>query len=217
MGGTTKNKFIIDGHGCTQIVCDNDRFSDPSVFICVTGCTKKFSAFLRLCGLFTLLAVSTFAQAPSVEKIDPPSWWTGSTINPVRILIRGRNLTGARIESATPGITASNFEVSANGHYLFADVRIAENVKVGEYDLRVVTRAGTTTAKFGVFQPQPRLGNYNGFLPDDVIYFVFTDRFADGDPANNDPAKSKGLYDRKKGRHYHGGDLQGIIDKFQGK
>lgn len=146
--------------------------------------------------------------------MDPPSWWVGSTINPVRVLIRGRNLAGARIESTTPGITASNFETSANGHYLFADIRMAENVKVGDHDLRIVTPAGTATTKFGVFQPQPRLGNYNGFLPDDVIYFVFTDRFADGDPANNDPARSKGLYDRRKGRHYHGGDLQGIIDKL---
>jgi glycosidase len=40
------------------------------------------------------------------------------------------------------------------------------------------------------------------------------DRFADGDRSNNDPQKSKGLYDRKKGRHYHGGDLQGVIDKL---
>jgi glycosidase len=168
----------------------------------------------RLCVAILFLVTGCFAQAPSVEKIDPPSWWVGSTINPVRVLIRGRNLAGARIESATPGVSASNFEASANGHYLFADVRIAENVKAGEHDLRIVTPAGTTNAKFGIFQPQPRLGNYNGFLPDDVIYFVFTDRFADGDPANNDPAKAKGLYDRKKGRHYHGGDLQGIIDKL---
>ena len=177
---------------------------------------KNLCAFApsRLCVAFLLLVSGCFAQAPSVEKIDPPSWWVGSTINPVRVLLRGRNLAGARIESATPGISASNFEASANGHYLFADVRIAENVKAGEHDLRIVTPAGTTNAKFGIFQQQPRLGNYNGFLPDDVIYFVFTDRFADGDPSNNDPAKSKGLYDRKKGRHYHGGDLQGIIDKL---
>ena len=187
-----------------------DRLTGKRRF-CLHG---RALASVRLCVAIGLLSMTSLAQAPAVEKIDPPSWWTGSTINPVRILIRGRNLKGARIESATPGITASNFEVSANGSYLFADVRIAENVKVGEYDLRIVAPTGTTTAKFGIFQPQPRLGNYNGFLPDDVIYFVFTDRFADGDPANNDPAKSKGLYDRKKGRHYHGGDLQGVIDKL---
>ena len=172
------------------------------------------SAPLRLCGLVLLLTCSMLAQAPSVEKIDPPSWWTQSTINPVRVLIRGKELGGARIESSTPGLTATNFEASTNGHYLFADIRIAESVKVGKYDLRIVTSTGSATFPFEIFAAQPRLGNYNGFLPDDVIYFVFTDRFADGDPANNDPAKSKGLYDRKKVRRYHGGDLQGIINKL---
>ncbi len=154
------------------------------------------------------------AQSPTFEKSDPPSWWTQSTINPVRVLIRGTNLAGARIESNTPGITASNFETSSNGHYLFADIRIAETVKVGKYDLRIVTPKGSVNFPFEIFAAQPRLGNYNGFTPDDVIYFVFTDRFTDGDGTNNDPAKSKGLYDRKKGRHYHGGDLQGIINRL---
>ena len=173
-----------------------------------------FSATLLLSGLLLLLNCCLFAQAPLVEKIDPPSWWTQSTINPVRVLVRGRNLTGAKIESGNPGITATNFESSANGHYLFGDLRIAENVQVGKYDLRIVSPVGSATTQFEIFAPQPRLGNYNGFRTDDVIYYVVTDRFADGDPANNDPPKSKGLYDRKKGRHYHGGDLQGIIDKF---
>ena len=149
------------------------------------------------------------AQAPAFEKIDPPSWWVGSTINPVRVLIKGKNLGGARIESATPGITADNFMSSENGNYLFADVRLAETVRPGNYQLRIVTSRGSVNAPFEVFTPQQRLGNYNGFTVDDVIYFVFTERFADGDPTNNDPPKSKGLYDRKKGRHYHGGDLQG--------
>ncbi|MEQ1764835.1 MAG: alpha-amylase family glycosyl hydrolase [Pyrinomonadaceae bacterium] len=175
---------------------------------------SSFSAPLRLCGLVLFLFTAIAAQPPTFEKADPPSWWTQSTINPVRVLIRGRNLNSARVESSTPGITATNFEASANGHYLFADIRIAESVKVGKYDLRIVTSSGSVNFPFEVFAAQPRLGNYNGFLPDDVIYFVFTDRFADGDPTNNDPAKSKGLYDRSKRRRYHGGDLQGIINKL---
>ncbi len=169
---------------------------------------------LRLCAIFLILAPLLAAQSPVVEKIDPPSWWVGSTISPVRVLIKGSGLNGARIESSSPGIAPSNVTISANGHYLFADLKIAENAAVGNYTLRLTTSSGTANAQFGIFAPQPRLGNYQGFMPDDVIYFLMTDRFADGDAANNDPARSKGLYDRKKGRHYHGGDLQGIIDKL---
>lgn len=198
-------------HRINMIRRSNRKFDLMNSYLSFSSCLSclKF-AFLFI----VLLAPIAVAQVPTVEKIDPPSWWVGSTINPVRLLIKGTNLTGAKIESATAGITASNFSASANGHYLFADVRLAETVRPGKYQLMILTASGTTTATFEVFSPQPRLGNYNGFTPDDVIYFAFTDRFADGDPTNNDPAKSKGLYDRKKGRHYHGGDLQGIIDKL---
>src|SRR6185437_13299672 len=27
--------------------------------------------------------------APQIFKVDPPSWWTGSSANPIRLLIRG--------------------------------------------------------------------------------------------------------------------------------
>ncbi len=48
---------------------------------------------------------------------------------------------------------------------------------------------------------------------DDVMYFVLTDRFHDGDPANNTPAGSDPLlYDplQKNIGMYHGGDLRGL-------
>ncbi|HHT44526.1 MAG TPA: hypothetical protein GXZ89_03390 [Fastidiosipila sp.] len=45
-----------------------------------------------------------------------------------------------------------------------------------------------------------------------VIYFLLTDRFADGDPSNNDP---HGIgYDRDHPETYQGGDFQGIIDNL---
>jgi neopullulanase len=40
------------------------------------------------------------AQAPTVEKVEPPNWWSGHSINPVRVLVRGRNLAGARMQCA---------------------------------------------------------------------------------------------------------------------
>jgi len=49
-----------------------------------------------------------------------------------------------------------------------------------------------------------------------VIYQVITDRFFDGDPANNDPPQSKGLFDPTKTnwQAYWGGDLAGIQAKL---
>ena len=47
---------------------------------------------------------------------------------------------------------------------------------------------------------------------DQVIYFVLTDRFADGNPANND--QGAGEFNPASSAHYSGGDLAGIQNKL---
>jgi glycosidase len=135
------------------------------------------------------------------------------TINPVRVLVRGKNLKGARVLSPT-FLETYNYRWSENGHYLFFDIEIAPETKLGKYNLKLMTETGSTDVLFEIKPRIPREGRFRGFTPDDVIYFVIPDRFSDGDTSNNDPAKSKGLYDRKFGRHYHGGDLHGLIDNL---
>lgn len=50
---------------------------------------------------------------------------------------------------------------------------------------------------------------------DETIYFVFTDRFADGDPTNN-TGNNAATYDSSRSDYYKhfGGDVQGIIDNL---
>lgn len=155
----------------------------------------------------------TLAAAPEVVKVEPPGWWPGHTLDPVRILVRGRNLRGARLTGAA-GLRTSNVRVSDAGTYLFADVAIEHTAPPGRRTLQVTTSDGSAPAPFELWTPLPREGRFQGFSAEDLIYEIMPDRFADGDPGNDDPAKSKGLFDRAKKRYYHGGDLKGIIDRL---
>ena len=47
-----------------------------------------------------------------------------------------------------------------------------------------------------------------------LIYFMLTDRFADGDKSNNNPNNVEGSYDPDHLEAYHGGDFQGIINNL---
>jgi neopullulanase len=78
----------------------------------------------------------------------------------------------------------------------------------------VTTPTGTAQVEIEILNPLPRTGRFAGFSPDDVLYLIMIDRFSDGDISNNDPPQSRGLYDRKNKYYYHGGDLQGIIDRL---
>ena len=52
------------------------------------------------------------------------------------------------------------------------------------------------------------------FGPDDVIYLIMVDRFANGDPANDEPPGGDRLLDRRDTHAYHGGDFAGIRRKL---
>ena len=174
----------------------------------------KHSIRIVLFVLITAFSSAAFAQSPTVEKVDPPNWWAGMTVNPVRVLVRGTNLGASAVSTNSNALHAANPKASANGHYLFFDLSIAKNTKAGKYKISVGGKHALTTFEFEILPRASRVGRYQGYTPDDVIYFLMPDRFADGDQSNNDPGKSKGLYDRSKPRRYHGGDLEGVIDKL---
>jgi glycosidase len=62
----------------------------------------------------------------------------------------------------------------------------------------------------------PLTGAFAADFKREVIYQIITDRFFDGNSANNNPSQSAGLYDSTKAnwRLYWGGDLQGIQQKM---
>lgn len=161
----------------------------------------------------TIIVLSISALAQIVEKVDPPSWWTGMTVNPVRVLLRGSGLKNARVSVPAP-LAASNYKYSENGHYLFFDLAIPATARPGIQKLSVTAGGKTAPFNFEIGARPSTVGKYGGYTTDDVIYLLMPDRFADGDTSNNDPAISQGLFDRSKTRRYHGGDLEGIISKL---
>ena len=160
----------------------------------------------RTLWVLTLLWTLIASAQPQVIKVDPPDWWTPTRSSPVRLLIKGTGLTGANVKIAAP-LKVSNIKTNASGTYLFVDVIIPLRARSGKYPLNIKTTAGQTTAPFALVAALSATNRFQGFTPDDIIYLIMPDRFANGDPSNDQP-----LLDRAKPRYYHGGDFQGIID-----
>ena len=161
---------------------------------------------IRVICVHLWLTLTVAAQAPEILKVDPPSWWTRSTVNPVRLMIHGRNLQNARVD--VQGLRIINTpKINERGTYIFVDVFIAPTARPGQHSITVTTPRGSANSSFEVLAPLNRTGRFQGFSPNDVMYLIMIDRFADGDPSNNG-----GIYDRKNKFYYHGGDLQGVID-----
>ena len=177
---------------------------------------KLFSGFVLLAvSLFVAVTTGAAQSAPEVTKVEPPNWWTGHSINPVRVMIRGQNLSGAQVAPLGAGLSIRGpAKVNERGTYLFVDVAIAPAARPGPRRLRITTRNGSAEAQFDILAPLARAGRFQGLTTDDCIYLIMPDRFANGDTSNDDPQKSRGIFDRSKMRSYHGGDLRGIIDRL---
>jgi neopullulanase len=169
------------------------------------GITSSFAAIALFAHIGT-------AQAPIVTKVDPPNWWAGHSINPVRLLIRGENLAGARF--TCPRLTCANVKVNANGTYAFVDVTVPAARAPGAYPLTLRTATGSASVPFTISAALPPNGRFQGFGQNDVMYLLMPDRFANGNAANDNPAASPGLLDRTEGRRYHGGDLAGVRQRL---
>ena len=176
---------------------------------------SRSSLLCLLCFFVAGLCSITYAQTPSVTKVDPPSWWAKHTINPVRLLVRGNNLRGAKVRSLNTEMRASNVSVNERGTYLFVDVESSPSLPPGKYPLLLESAAGSTMIPFTLAAPLDARTNFQGVTNDDVLYLIMTDRFADGDPSNNAPKDSPpDANDRNNPRAFHGGDLRGVINRL---
>jgi glycosidase len=159
-----------------------------------------------------LLLGSCFAGNEPL-KIEPPSWWLGHSVNPVRLLLTGEDLAGMQIAPG-PGISVSNVIFSHSGKHALCDLHISPAALPGNRQLRLQKPGRTLAGSFSVLPPLIKSGGFAGFSPEDVIYLIMPDRFSNGCEKNDNPEVSPCLLNRSKPRDYHGGDLQGIIDRL---
>ncbi len=177
---------------------------------------RGFFALAHTLGAVSLLALPTTAvvaqPAPAISKVEPPTWWAGHSINPVRLLVRGSALSGAAFDCAP--LVCSEARVNESGTYAFVNVTIPTGTAPARYPLTLRTPAGAAPIEFSVIDTLSRAGRFAGFGPDDVFYLLMPDRFANGDTTNDNPSQSPGMHDRSRGRYYHGGDIAGIRQRL---
>lgn len=150
-------------------------------------------------------------HAPQVAKIEPPNWWLSLTPD-VMLLLSGHDLEATQVSCNIPEVTVLRTQATHGGDYLFVWIKFASNARSGTLVCRITTPTGNTTFELPIAARAPTATRFHGLAQDDVIYLIMPDRFANGDPTNDEPAEFPGSHDRAKPRAWHGGDLRGIRD-----
>jgi neopullulanase len=169
----------------------------------------------KLFFLLTLIFISVFANCQvNIDHIEPPFWWTGMKENKVQLMIHGNNISNLQAVTKAKGVSVSKV-YGAGKDYLFVDLMVGgaanpgivkiyfrlEKDTVGSFDYELkVRRKGSSQRK--------------SFTSADNIYLIMPDRFANGDPSNDDMPGMLEKADRANPNGRHGGDIKGIDNQL---
>ncbi|GAO31537.1 cyclomaltodextrinase N-terminal domain-containing protein [Geofilum rubicundum] len=163
--------------------------------------------------LVLLLAISgpSWSQF-SANKMAcwPQEWWIGMKYNKVQVLIKGNNLSTARAAVSHSGVSINDQYGAKNKDYLFVELDITKNASAGMFAIRI-TRGNTPVGTVN-FTLRNRTNNYfpSPLTGADAIYQIVPDRFANGNPDNDNIIDLFEKADRSNPSGVHGGDIQGL-------
>jgi glycosidase len=168
-----------------------------------------------LFSFFLLFFLADNLSAQSL-RIEPLNWWIGMKNPNFQLLVHAKNLAGAEVSSSKSGLKIIRVHSADSPNYIFVDCLVMKNAQAGNYPL-LIKKAGKTLHQINYLLEARQNGSANraSFGPQDVIYLITPDRFANGDESNDaaplllepQPKRSE-MYGR------HGGDIKGIKDRL---
>jgi neopullulanase len=148
------------------------------------------------------------ATAQVVDTIEPPSWWVERDEQELLLLIEGSGLDGALVRVVRGPIKVARIEPGREGHALFVEVSVPGKAEVSHCEFEIAAGGKTIRRPWELVAKPAR--RPDPFGPDDVLYLVMIDRFANGDPTNDELAAGDKMVDRRDSHAYHGGDFAGV-------
>lgn len=164
--------------------------------------------------VFALLAViaSTAVFSAKINKIDPPFWYTGMQYPELQLMIYGDGIGDASVTVNYPGVTLSNTVQLESKNYLLVYLSLDQNVvKPGTMTLTFAQGKKKITREYELKARDKEPNERMGFDASDALYLLMPDRFANGNPSNDQIAGlAPYTVNRNDPNARHGGDLAGI-------
>jgi neopullulanase len=168
---------------------------------------KYFSIFV----LLLIYQNSTFGQE-IIQHIEPLNWWVGMKNPNLQLLIHGKNITNYTPKINYKGLIINKISKVNSPNYLFIDLTIAPQTKAGDVKIMFENNAKNSFSyTYKLLGRQKNSSERVGFNTSDVMYLITPDRFANGNPQNDNVVSYKDSLNRKSLTGRHGGDIEGII------
>ena len=160
--------------------------------------------FLIFCWMNTL-------TGQSIERVEPPNWWTGMKNTELQLMVRGKDIAQLNPRINYPGVELYQVRKVSNPNYLFLDLRLSRACQPGTFSIDFLNGTKVESSyNYSLAAREKGSAMRAGFDNSDVMYLITPDRFVNGKPKNDNVKgmKEKANRDFKGGRH--GGDIKGL-------
>jgi neopullulanase len=165
---------------------------------------------LLLAAIANATATATAAPPPAVSRVDPPHWWVGMQHRQVELMLHGPHIADWSPSLSQPGVRLVASTRSPNPNYLWITLEIEPQAAAGVLPVTLRRGAQALTWHYELKAREPGSARRVGFGPADVILNLMPDRWANGDPANDNQPGFTEQANRQLPGGRHGGDIAGL-------
>ncbi len=148
--------------------------------------------------------------AVKVDRIEPTNWYVGMKDPSVQLMVYGEGIRDAEVAIDYAGVTIDSLVRLDSPNYLLVYLN-TRGAQPGTMEMTFKQGRSKKKVKYQLLAREMSGDKRMGFTNADVLYMLMPDRFADGNPANNQIAGMQPYKnDRTKPSLRHGGDIEGI-------
>lgn len=146
-----------------------------------------------------------------IDKVEPPYWYKGEEclFRNLQILVYGEDLKDVDVRTELP---CNNLRISegVDSHYLliYFDIDV-EQVHPKRYTFSVHKNKEILYFDYEIREKRLRMSGVETITPQDVVYLIMPDRFAQSIQQNMNPSID---VDRANPNGWHGGNINGITE-----
>lgn len=178
---------------------------------------KRFWIWMNTLTLGLALPLAQAAPG-AVDRVDPPHWWVGMQDPALQLVLEGPGIAARQVRLSHPGVTLASTQRGDSPNYLFVQLHVAPTTAPGPLTLELLQGGSVVQRlRYELRERAPGSAQRLGFGPQDAVYLIVPDRFAQGGSAVAKPDARLDLsdrVDRAEPNARHGGDLEGIRQRL---
>lgn len=159
--------------------------------------------------ILALFLLFNFVSKAQIDRVEPPFWWSDMNLSEIQIMFYGKNINQNEI-SVSNGLTIKSVQKTENPNYLFVTID-TKNIAAQEFVFTFKNGKKSFTQSYSLKTRRENSKFRKSYDSSDVIYLIMPDRFANGNPNNDNSKSTKEISNRSLPGGRHGGDIEGLI------